>query len=101
MRPIKSIIKKACSVIKNGIEPIEEGMRNFNNPCKEAERLARQRIATCTQCPHYKIEPVSFLRVEDERIPQAGSRYCSDCGCTLSYKIRQSQTICKQWQEQQ
>lgn len=96
---MQSFKKKIVSLISNGIEPLQEGMNNFNNPIKEIELLAEERKNVCVGCKFYVEEPISFLKVMDDCIPELSEMMCDECGCTLSYKLRQSQTKCKKWQE--
>lgn len=99
MQKLKSIVKKAGSIIENGIEPVEEGVHNFNNPNPDAEKLAQERAVVCSGCPENIEEPVDFLKVEDERIPELSNKMCNACGCTLAYKLRQSNTVCEKWEK--
>ena len=96
---MQSFKKKIVSLVSNGIEPLEEGMRNFRNPVLEIERLAMDRMYSCIGCEFYLKEPIVFLRVNDKVIPELSNMMCDECGCTLSYKLRQSKEICKLWQE--
>lgn len=94
---LKSGFKKAVSIIENGIDPLAEGLNNFNNPIIEVETLAEERALTCIGCDNYQIEPIEFLRVIDIKIPELSEMFCDECGCTLSYKLRQSKTKCILW----
>ena len=96
---MQSFSKKIKSLVKNGLEPLEVGVLNFHNPIAEVEKLASERSKTCEGCIFFEDEPISFLRVEDKRLPLLSNKYCSDCGCTLAYKIRQSIVICKNWKK--
>lgn len=96
---LKSAINKGISILEFGIEPIAEGLKNFNSPIEEVETLAESRALTCLGCPNYQTEPIEFLRVSDIRIPELSEMFCDDCGCTLSYKLRQSINKCPLWQK--
>lgn len=96
---MQSFKKKIVSLISNGIDPLEEGIRNFKQPIKDVEILAKIRSVTCGNCYEYVDEPIDFLRVEDIMIESLSNKMCNECGCTLSYKLRQSQTKCIKWQE--
>ena len=85
----------------NGIDPLHEGFDNFNNSVNEIEQLAKERKDICVTCPMFVDEPIEFLQVEDKRIPELSNKICDGCGCTLSYKTRQSKTICEKWQKLQ
>lgn len=96
---MQSFKKKIVSLVNNGIEPLEVGMHNFRNPVLEIERLAENRMNECSGCEFFQTEPISFLRVIDKRITELSNMYCEECGCTSSYKLRQSITKCKLWKD--
>jgi hypothetical protein len=96
---MQSFRKKIGSILTNGIEPISEGVSNYNNPKPDTESLAKDRLSICASCPMFKTEPIPFLRVKDERLPEASDMFCDDCGCTLPYKLRQSLSLCKKWEK--
>lgn len=96
---MQSFKKKISSLIEHGTDGLEEGMRNFKHYDKEVEQLAASRKDTCVGCPFFIDEPISFLRVEDLLIPELSNKMCGECGCTLSYKLRQSINKCDKWQE--
>lgn len=93
---MRSLKKKIVSLVSNGLEPLEEGVNNFNHPNVDVELLARERKETCVSCPMYVDEPISFLRIVDV-IPELSNKMCDFCGCTLSYKLRQSLEKCNRW----
>jgi hypothetical protein len=97
MSKLNSIISKGKTILKEGFEPVEEGVFHYHNINEDVEAIARERIETCIGCPFFKKEPVDFLRVKDERIIEASEMYCEDCGCTLPYKIRQTIKTCDKW----
>lgn len=94
---MSSLFKKIKSVAKHGIEPIEEGKRNYKLNIPEVESLAAERLKTCIECEHYKDEPISFLRIKDGRLEKLSEKMCGDCGCALPYLLRQDIKICKKW----
>lgn len=96
---MRSFKKKIVSLVTNGLEPVEVGIHNFRNPVLEIERLAENRMHECSGCDFFQTEPISFLRVKDKRIPELSNMYCEECGCTSSYKLRQSIIKCNKWQE--
>lgn len=100
MSKFKSIIKKAGSVIKSGLEPYELGKQNFEDPILCVEEKAKKRLEVCMSCNFFVDEPIEFLRVKDSNIPELSNKMCNDCGCVLSYKIRQDLKKCKKWQKQ-
>lgn len=93
---VKKIVE---SVKKSGIDPFKEGRKNFLRPKQEIEKLAKQRIEICKACDDFEDETVDLFKVKDKRIPEATEKYCGDCGCIISYKIRQSVEPCKKWGE--
>ena len=96
---MQSFKKKIVSLAKNGIDPLIDGVTNFNNPNKEVELLANERKEVCVKCPMFVDEPIPFLSVQDDRIKELSNKICDECGCTLSYKLRQSKTKCDKWKE--
>lgn len=92
-----SVFKKIKSLAKNGIKPVQQGIENFNNidPKVEAQAISRSKI--CNGCENYVDEPVDFLSVKEERIPVLSEKMCNECGCALSYLLRQNIKICKYW----
>jgi hypothetical protein len=96
---LKSGLKKINTLSKVGIDPFIEGKKNFDNPIIEIETLAQARALTCLSCDKFQKEPIEFLRVVDIRIPELSEMFCDDCGCTSSYKLRQSISKCKLWQQ--
>jgi len=81
-----------------GLDPIKTGMYNFKYPDAQTEDLAIKRKNTCIECPLYVDEPILFFKVTDPRIAELSNKMCDDCGCTLSYKLRQSIVKCERWQ---
>lgn len=94
---MKSLIKKAITILDVGLEPYEVGKHNFENPIICVEVKAEQRAEICGSCEFFVDEPIDFLKVKDERIPIVSGKMCDDCGCTLPYKIRQSIKPCEKW----
>lgn len=91
----KKIIK---SLIKSGLDPFKVGRENFKNPNAEVEELAKERFYNhCLNCDELQDETVDLYKIHDWRIPEASEKYCGDCGCILSFKIRQSVEPCKKW----
>ena len=92
MGKLKTIIKEG---VKDVADAYIEGKYNFDNPTPEIEQLAKERLKTCNGC--LVREPIKFLRVEDERIPELSNKMCDECGCTAAYKFRQNSIKCKRW----
>lgn len=96
---MQSFKKKISSLIKNGIDPLTVGIYNFKNTDFDIELLAMERSMICENCVYFKIEPIYFLKVIDKNIPRLTDKMCDECGCTLSYKLRQSLIKCEQWEK--
>ena len=96
MSRLKNILKQ---LTKKGIKPFIDGVSNFYNPIEEIEELAEERVQTCIGCEHYQDEPIEWMKVKDERIPEASGKYCPACECILSYKLRNIKDVCEKWQE--
>ena len=97
---IKSIQKKINTIQKGGVDnlkAIKEGLNNYNNYNNDVELLACERAKICVNCTHYKEEPNNLLKVTDDLFPELDEMYCSDCGCSLPYKLRQSLIKCAKW----
>lgn len=97
MQVSKSLIGKAKTIIENGIEPINQGVVNFQMNIPEIESLALERSKVCDGCAFFIKEPVNFLRIEDLRIPILSEMMCGECFCSSPYKLRQSITKCDKW----
>lgn len=94
---MRSFKKKIVSLVKNGIEPLNTGYNNFKHPNIDVEILANERKETCVKCPMFVDEPIEFLKVIDNAIPELSNKMCDLCACTLSYKLRQSNNKCDKW----
>lgn len=92
-----SIFKKTNSLVKYGMKPVTEGIRNYNHPDPKVEALALSRSEDCAMCENFVDEPIDFMAVEDERIVYLSGKMCDDCACALPYLIRQNIKICKYW----
>lgn len=96
---MQSFKKKIVSLIENGLEPLEIGIHNFKHPNIDVELLAIERTKECLFCEFFVEEPIDFLKVIDKNISELSNKMCDECGCTLSYKLRQSKTKCEKWLE--
>ena len=90
-------MSKLKTIFKDGLDPLKEGLANFQNPIKEIEDIAIKRAEICQGCDKFELEPISFFRIKDERIPKLSNMMCGDCHCELSLKTRQNVKICKYW----
>ena len=96
---MQSFKKKITTLLKNGIDPVIEGIYNFNNSDMDIELLTFDRLQVCLDCEMFVDEPIDFLKVTDKNIPELSNKICDECGCTLSYKLRQSISKCEKWQD--
>lgn len=96
---MSSVFKKIKSINQKGIEPIARGLTNYTLNIPSIEQKARQRLKKCMGCVNFVDEPISFLRIKDDRIKQLSNKMCDDCGCALPYLLRQDIKICKYWDD--
>lgn len=105
---MKEQIKRFCESLKRqekiniirDTKAVAIGIKNFNFPYKKAEELAVKRLENkCKGCNFNILEPIEELRVTDTRIPDLTNRTCGQCGCVLSYKLRQSVKKCSKWEQ--
>lgn len=99
MSKLERLIGAGKTAKEQGLKPYKEGKFNFENPTEKMEKLAQQRLEICKGCEFFKDEVVDFLKVEDKHTPEASGKYCGDCFCIISYKIRQTKELCAKWQE--
>jgi hypothetical protein len=92
---MNSISKK----IKNiDAEALAIGVYNFKTKNKRAQEVAQQRFKNhCSLCPHFVLETIIVFQIKDNEIPELSKMMCNECGCVLSYKLRQSIKNCKKW----
>lgn len=104
---MKEQIKRFCESLKKqedinlirDTKAVAIGVKNFNFLNENAEKLAKERLENhCTFCNFNILEPIEELRVTDKRITELSKRTCGDCGCVLSYKLRQSVKKCSKWE---
>ena len=91
---------KIITLLSDGVNPYLEGKMNFNTPIAEFERLAKERADICNGCRYFKKEPIPFLRIKDNRVPELTDMACGKCGCELAYKVRQNIKTCSKWIKQ-
>ncbi len=76
------------------------GVLNFKTGIKKAQELAKKRFENhCKSCKFSIEEPIPELRVVDKQMPELSGKTCGDCGCILSYKLRQSVKKCSRWEQ--
>lgn len=92
-----SIGKKIKNIIGSGLDPVKEGKKNFKANIPEVEALAKKRAAWSKK--FLVEEPIDFLRVEDQRIPELSNKMHDSCGCTAAYLFRQSIKKRPEWEE--
>ena len=81
------------------LKPIYIGMLNFWTGNKPAEATAKNRLQICKRCEFFVEEKNELLKIKDSKIPQLTNKQCGDCGCVLSFKLRQSENLCKKWKK--
>lgn len=94
-----SIRKKLFTIIKTGVEPLKLGIEAYAANIPEVEEIAKRRAEICKGCELYEDEPIDFLQVRDDRIPELSKKMCGDCGCALPTLLRQNAKICSRWGE--
>lgn len=94
-------LKKQESVnIINDTLAIAAGIKNFKTNNETARRYAIERFENhCKSCKFSIEEPIPELRVVDKQMPELSGKTCGDCGCILSYKLRQSVKKCSRWEQ--
>lgn len=92
----KNLEKETDPNIKKDLKAVISGMSNFYFGMKT--KLAKERFENhCKACEFNMKEPIEDMRVKDSIVPELSNRMCGDCGCVLSYKIRQSVKKCEYW----
>ncbi|MGE8528509.1 hypothetical protein [Chryseobacterium rhizosphaerae] len=87
------------NIIKNA-KAVAVGILNFKTDNKKAFELAEKRFENhCKSCKFSIEEPIPELRVDDKQIQELSGRTCGECGCILSYKLRQSVKKCSRWEQ--
>jgi hypothetical protein len=81
------------------LKPIYIGMLNFWTGDKKAEATAKNRLKNCLSCEFFIDEKNNLLKVNDTKIPILTNKQCGECGCVLSFKLRQSENLCNKWQK--
>lgn len=94
-----SLFKKIKSIGKYGLEPLEEGMANYQLDNSEIENKASERALECLSCHNFEEEPIDLFKIIDNKIPEISEMMCGDCGCALPYLLRQDIKICKLWKK--
>lgn len=92
-----SIFKKVNTLLKDGLDPLEEGYKNYqkNDPIIEALAIKRYNLSKDS----IEKEPIAFLRIKDGRIEGLNEMMVSDCGCAAPYFFRQNIEKLKEWNE--
>ena len=81
------------------LKPIYIGMLNFWSGNKPVEATAKNRLLKCKKCEFFENETNDLLKIKDSKIPELTNKKCGDCGCVLSFKLRQSFNLCDKWQK--
>ncbi|BAP30138.1 uncharacterized protein CHSO_1101 [Chryseobacterium sp. StRB126] len=105
---MKEAFKRFCESLKKqedvniirDTKAIAAGIANFKTNNETAKRYAIERFEKhCKSCKFSIEEPIAELRVEDKHIPELSGKTCGECGCILSYKLRQSVKKCSRWEQ--
>lgn len=94
-----SVFKKVKTIVKSGLEPIEEGMKNYNANDPKIELLALKRYQDAKRCKNLINEPIHLFKVKDERIKGLSEKMCDGCGCSAPYLFRQNIKKCECWEK--
>jgi len=89
-----SILKKLKTLSKGGVKPVLDGVHYFKHADSEVEARALERARVCRGCDFFVDEPLEMFRIRDERLPVLSGKMCGECGCVLSYKLRQNEGLC-------
>lgn len=96
----ESLNKQEEINILRDTKAVAVGVYNFKTGNKKAGDLAKKRYEfSCQNCKFSIEEPIPELRVVDKQIPELSGKTCGDCGCVLSYKLRQSVKKCSRWEQ--
>lgn len=99
-------IKRYQEHLKNESDPqvirdvkaIISGMTNFFVRSGKAKDNAKELLDKyCSSCIYFITDPVESEKVQDKDIPELSGKMCSFCGCTSSYKLRQTIKPCEFW----
>ena len=84
--------------VAKDIKAIISGMTNFYCRSGSAKKIAEERLKNhCSACAYFISDPVESEKVTDRDLPELSGKICSLCGCTSSYKLRQSIKKCEFW----
>jgi len=86
--------------IVRDIRAIITGISNFELNIINARNKARERFEKyCSGCEFFIDEPIESEKVIDNVFPELSGKICGECGCVMSYKLRQSVKKCPHWNE--
>jgi len=71
---------------------ILNGWQNFIEKSEVTENLAKERAEKCADCPMNKKGILTTLI--GDKLTEVQGRYCSECMCPLSAKIRSENETC-------
>jgi len=66
------------TIAKNGFSAVQMGKFALENPTIQTENVAQKRLEICKNCPDFQTEPIPFLRIKDEKIPELSEKYCKN-----------------------
>ena len=75
------------------ISNILNGWQNFIAKSEVSEKLAKERAAECSQCPHAKKGKLLAFIKDD--LKEIEGYYCDLCKCPLSAKVRSQNENCE------
>ncbi|WP_159430247.1 hypothetical protein [Cruoricaptor ignavus] len=85
---------------KTDLKAVIVGIRNFLSHSERWNLIAEDRLENfCADCDFFVDEKIASERVADRDIPGLSGKSCGDCGCVLSFKLRQSVKPCRFWKE--
>lgn len=74
------------------LKNLVNGWTNYVFENKEIEKLAYERAEICSKCPSNLRGDI--LVMLNDKLQSIKGRYCSECGCPLSPKIRGENSEC-------
>lgn len=74
------------------IESIISGWENYIFENKSVENMAKKRAEICEDCPENTVG--NILVFFNDKLQNIKGRYCKECGCPLSAKVRSPNENC-------
>ncbi|PIF44300.1 hypothetical protein CLU96_1241 [Chryseobacterium sp. 52] len=96
----ENLKKESDPDVSKDIKAVISGMTNFYIHSKSENAKAKARYEkSCAGCAYFISDPIESEKVTDKDIPDLSGKICSLCGCTSSYKLRQTIKPCEFWKE--